>query len=1179
VSQTYGKLSLGFEANQGQVDRRVEFLSRGDGYALFLTPAETVLQLSTADSPPSNEKKIDADQKPKSGRHYSTVRMKLIGANPKPQMKGLDQLPGNSNYFIGKNPTQWRSNVPNYAKVRCENVYPDIDLVYYGNQRQLEYDFVVAPGTDPNVIRLSFEGADKIDIDSQGDLVLSTRGTTLRQHKPRVYQEDGGIREEIVGHYVFKGKHQVGFELGAYDAARSLVIDPVLVYSTFLGGTNQQAGGAIAVDAAGSAYVTGYTISTDFPNTNTDPLPVGGSGDVFVTKLSADGSALVYSTVFGGKDSEEGHDIAVDQNGNAYITGFTLSDDFPTANPFKPVAPAPGGGDAFITKLNATGSALVYSTYLGGSVQDWGYGIAVDTAGNAYVTGATYSSDFPSPQGEHPFGAIFIVKLNAAGTALNYSFFLGAWVDQGLGIAVDASGSAYVTGRTQGGLATVNAFQPEFGGGGPYGLGDAFVAKLNPGGSALVYLTYLGGNDDDQGRSIKVDAEGNTYITGSTRSSDFPTAHAIQSSFGGGNFDAFVAKVSPTGSVLLYSTYLGGSGEENSFDGGRVAIDGSGSAYVTGFTNSFDFPVFNALQSACTCDSGDAFVAKLTPMGSFVYSTYLGGGDAEIGTPSSFSAIAVAGSGDAYVTGVTYSSNFPTTTGALQPVFTGDADVFVTKISENPLLNDSATLFIPVVVSSTGFNNSFFTSELTLTNRGTKDSTLDFTYTSAFGGGSGFVSDSLPAGKQRIIPDAIAYLRTLGIPIPDSGNQGGSLAIRFAGLSVRTDAGATVRTTTAAGTGRVGLSYPGVATQNSFTRSSYLCGLRQTGSYRSNVAIQNVGSPAEGDVVLRLTASSGDPANPVSQVLPEQRLSPGEFRQISGILHSNGLSIANGYVRIDRVSGRAPYYAFAVVNDQASSDSWLIPPISDFTSIVAGQNKLSLPAIVESGPFSSELIMTNVSATSRDLQMSYVADNIQSPDSSANFLITLRSGEQLVIPNLVQYLRDQGISDIGPVGSIYAGALFATVEASDASGIFLGANTSSSGGGGRYGAFYSAVPQCATSSSSAWVYGLQQNRENRTNLALLNTGRIEGEGDVFTIEIFNGDTGQKAETIEGVTLGARQWRQFEAILANYAAGVEQGYARVTRTAGFNPFIAYAVINDGEHPGDRTGDGAFVSSSP
>jgi len=486
---------------------------------------------------------------------------------------------------------------------------------------------------------------------------------------------------------------------------------------------------------------------------------------------------------------------------------------------------------------------------------------------------------------------------------------------------------------------------------------------------------------------------------------------------------------------------------------------------------------------------------------------------------------------------------------------------------------DGLTLFVPVVLSSAGLNNSFFTSELVLTNRGFTNANLQFTYTAAFGGGSGTASASLPAGQQRIVPDAIAYLRSIGIPIPASGNRGGTLAVRFS----TAEGAVTVRTTTALAAGRAGLAYPGVPITTSLTGTSYLCGLRQNATDRSNVAIQNTGTAADGDIVLRLTVISGNPAAPVSQAIPNEILSPGGFRQITEILNSSGLSLTNAYVRIERVSGTAPYFAYAVINDQVTSDGSFIPPIPE--NALAGRTGLTLPVIVETGSFTSELILTNWSTLAKTIRFAYVADAIQAAGNTASFVMNLSPGQQLIVPNLVQFIRDRGVPGIGRVSPTYAGALFATVDTGDFAGIGLGARTSIPGGGGNYGVFYSAVANGTAANTSAWLYGLQQNADNRTNLALVNTGETDGTPDLFTIELFDGETGQKVKVVEGIPINAKGWRQLGSILTAYAPGTKQGYARITRTAGKNPFLAYAVINDGGQPGERTGDGAFVSSSP
>lgn len=487
------------------------------------------------------------------------------------------------------------------------------------------------------------------------------------------------------------------------------------------------------------------------------------------------------------------------------------------------------------------------------------------------------------------------------------------------------------------------------------------------------------------------------------------------------------------------------------------------------------------------------------------------------------------------------------------------------------------TLFVPIVLSASGLNGSFFTSEMTLTNRDSRDATIEYTYTAAFGGGGGTASDTLPPGQQRILPDALAYLKSLGIPMPDSGNRGGTLSVRFSGISSSSQGGVTVRTTTQVAGGRAGLAYSGISNSAALTDSSYLCGLRQDALDRTNVAIQNAGTPAQGDVVLRLTVFSGESSSPVSQVLPDERLSSGGFKQFDQLLSSQGMSLTNGYVRIERVSGEAPYYAYAVINDRVNSDGSFVPPLSE--NALAGRSGLTVPVVVETSSYYSELALTNWSTVRKTLHFSYVADAIQATDNTANFSIDLDPGEQSIIPNLTQYLRDQKVNGIGPFGSSYLGPLFVTVENGDVNGIYISARSLTNGGGGRYGVSYAGVPYGTSAATSAWLYGLQQNGESRTNLGLVNTGEVDANADAFSIELFDGNTGLKVNTIEGITLNAKRGVQIGAILAQYAPGIKQGYAQVVRISGANPFIAYAVVNDGGQPGERTGDGAFISSSP
>ena len=485
----------------------------------------------------------------------------------------------------------------------------------------------------------------------------------------------------------------------------------------------------------------------------------------------------------------------------------------------------------------------------------------------------------------------------------------------------------------------------------------------------------------------------------------------------------------------------------------------------------------------------------------------------------------------------------------------------------------TSIVFVPIILNSSGINGSFFTSALTLTNRGLRDALVDFTYTSAFGEGSGKVSDVLLAGQQRIFANAISYLKSLGLPIPDDGNRGGTLKIRFWGLGSSSDVAATVRTTTAVTGGRAGLSYPAVSLTSTLNAPAYLFGLRQNATDRSNVAIQNVGSEEDGDVTVSLTVYSGENAV-VPVTLPDITVPPGGFRQINSVLDVAGLSVGNGYVRVERVGGTAPYYAYGVINDQANSDGSFVAPVPE--TELRGRDGLTLPVLVEAGTFASELVLTNSSGVTRTVRASFVADGIQTPDASAVFTLQLAPGQQAIFPNFIQTLRDSGVSGIAPAGNPLAGALFVTVDGRDVSGLFVGARTSAPGGGGRYGLFYCGVSYGRAASSVAWLNGLQQNLETRSNLALVNTGEIDDSRDVFRIELFDGDTATRVATIDGISLSPRQWIQFQMILDQYAPGTRQGYARVSRIAGTNPFIAYAVLNDGGEPGARTGDGAYVA---
>lgn len=1053
AGEAYGRLPLSFEANQGQFDPRVLFASRTRGQALFLTANQAVLTLCKPTNKPTKTSnpiadrrdEMPADFKPPTGEPVaaqqsndrvrsvdrsktqrepegqSVLRMKLPGANRSPVIETIDELPGRSNYFIGNDPKKWRTGIANFAKIRYRSVYPGIDLIYHGEESKIEYDFTVAPGANPKTITLAFPGAKSVRIDESGDLILRTSGEEVRQLKPIAYQEKDGRKQPIAVHYVMKGRNQVGFDVSAFDRRKSLVIDPVLSYSTYLGGSSEEAGNGIAIDTAGNAYVTGYTVSSDFPIKNAFQSPLPGFTSAFVTKLNPTGTALVYSTYLGGSQTDVGLAIAVDASGDAYVTGYATSTDFPIVNA---VQPTHGGSnflsDAFVTRLNPSGNALVYSTYLGGSRADVGQGIAVDPWGAAYVTGYTMSTDFPTASAIQPallgrFDA-FATKLNPGGS-LGYSTYLGgSGSDNGYAVAVDSSGQAYVAGGTTSpDFPLLNPMQPDFkgrtifkstdgggqwnsinnglpayigvnaivvdpgtpatvfagtttagifkstsggnswvsantglgttfvnalavhpkntaivfaatvtgvykstNGGGSWSLsqsgpswsvtvdptnpstvyagstsgickstnagsswncktviainssytpgqvnsiavdpvspstiylasnnnfifrttdggsswfvlsgldfggykslvidpsnpatiyagskngkiyksndhgdnwlrqlfapltsditlaidrfvpsmiyagtfgsnvmkstdggaswiphknglsnsfvrsvtvdptntstiyagseagGEGFVVKINAAGSALVYSTYLGGDETNYCTGIAVDGSGSAYVTGATYATNFPTVNPIQAS-AAGFYDSFVAKLNSTGSALVYATYLGGSLNDT---GAGIAVDPSGNAYVTGGTISTDLPSANPLPGAVGDTQGNAFVAKVNTAGSaLVYSTYVGGPPSETSySNDAATSIAVDSSGNAYVTGQTFSSQFPITAGAIQANLRGSDDAFISKIADfDACIQDESNGNILAFNSTTGDYQFVSCGVLTLT--------------------------------------------------------------------------------------------------------------------------------------------------------------------------------------------------------------------------------------------------------------------------------------------------------------------------------------------------------------------------------------------------------------------------------------------------------------------------------
>lgn len=715
ILAAYRNLPLIFEPNRGQSDPKVRFLARGSGYALYLTSGQAVLglqqsALSTRHSAPQ----------------VSWLRMGLVGASTKVSVTGSDQLPGKSNYFIGNDPAKWHRDIPQFARVRYHNVYPGIDLIYYGRQGQLEYDFEVAPGSDPKQVALRFEGSRALKTDANGDLVLTLSGGDVRLQAPRVYQKFGQEERPVAGHFELRSNHEVGFALGAYDRSRAVIIDPLLTYSRYLGGSGAESCSAItglnftpgcpaiAVDAVGNAYIAGSTTSTNFPVTSgayQGTFVTGATANVFVAKLNPSAS-IVFATYLGGEVLDYSAGIAVDNAANVYVAGTTTSTKFPTMNGFQSTPLNPGKNHVFVSKLDAAGAHLLYSTYLSGSGIDIASGVAVDPGGRTYVTGTTTSTEvetgFPSTLGAIQISnrapatnQFFFTKLDPTMTgslSLLYSTYLGGsspttGVVEGGGIAVDSNSNAYITGGTDfADMPLANAYQSAA----PVGK-DVYVAKINPAaasGAQLIYATYLGGSGDDIGYGIAVDKNFFAYVAGSTTSTtltDFhftpPSGVTVFQANNAGARDAFIAKLgvpctgtscTTTSVPFTYFSYLGGTADDV---GTAIAVDSNQGARLTGWTDSANFPSVNNPVQPGPGGGIDAFVARIdttattnTALGH--YSTYLGGAGTDMGT-----GIAVDTQGASYVTGETNSTPFPGASGSVD----GPSDAFVSKLG--PLLN------------------------------------------------------------------------------------------------------------------------------------------------------------------------------------------------------------------------------------------------------------------------------------------------------------------------------------------------------------------------------------------------------------------------------------------------------------------------------------------------------------
>jgi hypothetical protein len=718
VKKTLTQLPSIFEENAGQADARTRFVSRGAGHTLLLGSSGVMLALKKGGGKEGSgvASPVRASGETARGRRapepsYQLVNMRFVGANPRPLIAGEGPLAARVNYFVGRDASKWRTGLKTFAGVRYRELYPGVDLVFHGGPAggRLEYDFVLAPGADYKDVRLSFEGANGLSLGKDGELLLHTKAGTISQSAPVIYQLVNGARRKVSGGYVLRGRREVGFRVGVYDRGAPLVIDPVLVYSTYFFGAAE-----MAVDSAGAVYVVGTAEITagDLPVTpGAFQTTRRGFNDAFVAKLDPTGTALSYLTYLGGDTnsagpgtfSDLGNSIAVDAAGNAYVAGITETTDFPvTPGAFQP---ASGGAyDTFVAKLNPTGSALVYSSYLGGNSTDWSRSIALDAAGSAYVAGGTNSANFPVKNALQPSRKgnsedFFLTKVAPDGKSLEYSTYLGGTeYESGYDarVAVDASGAAYLVGSTYSRdyPVTAVAFQPAPKTPDGFSSGDAVVSKVAPGGASLVYSTYLGGTRSDIATGVALDAAGQAHVTGYTDSEDFPALNALHPTARDPRGNGFLAKLNAAGSGLVYSTYLSGTPRdicrsriipEVFFCGGEyataVATDAAGNAYVTGNTISADFPApADPLQPSPNGPS-DAYVIKLNPAGQTLYATRLGGSSYEEGAD-----IHADSAGAVYLLGYTSSDDFPTVNAyraAPAPGFDFVFGSFVAKLSES----------------------------------------------------------------------------------------------------------------------------------------------------------------------------------------------------------------------------------------------------------------------------------------------------------------------------------------------------------------------------------------------------------------------------------------------------------------------------------------------------------------
>jgi len=891
-----GKLPPVFEANQGQTNPQVKFLFRGRGYTAFLTSGSMVLSLRPANVVPITQKG-DVPIVSRVPASTTTIQFRLTGAAKNPAVVGEGRQLGRVNYFIGNNPANWHTKVPTYGRVRYKNLYPGIDLVYYGNHEQLEYDFAISAGADPGLIQFEIKGASQIETDREGNLVLQTGSGELRFQSPVVYQESNGQRLPVRGTYVLKDATHIAFQVAQHDASKPLVIDPVLVYSTYLGGSGDDQAGGIAVDTAGNVYVAGSTDSTDFPLTTLGSLPAGNT-HVFVAKLDATGSNLIYADYLGGSSQDYGYALALDSANNVYVTGNTASGDFPMVNPFQGTNP---GSNSFLSKISPDGSSLSYSTYFGGNGSDIPSSVAVDGEGDMIIAGYTSSTNLPVANAYEPtvsanLGGMygnygFLTKFNPDGSSLIYSTYFGGnsnpplncggtpcWIPPSsliLGMVLDTAGNAYVTGSTntynlpvtQGAYQTTDSTQP--------GMDTVgFVSKFNISGG-LQYSTYF---YDPSGlmtqlMALAVDGSGSVYATGFTLGNGTlpitstsicdPSVSVWECNY------AFVTKFDAAGATLLYSTYLG---PNNNAVPQAIALDGNNDAYVLGLTPTGSFSTANGIESFS--NGNDLLLVEIDPTASTqLFATYLGGSGSDQPAPAG---MVLDGSGNLYVAGITDSSDFPVTQTAFQGVLGGNTDAFILKIgaASAPAVALSPA-FLQYVSQAVGSNSQPQT--VLLRNMGSAALSISSITTTGDFGETDNCGNGVPAASSCTF--SVAFTPTT----PGS---------RIGTIVIQDDAAGSPHVISMNGTGLGSLV---VLTPSSLSFSSTVLG---TSSAAQTVTLSNSGNAALSISSIQITGDYAQTNNcPAS-------LSAGSTCAINVTFNPTGAGTRNGMVTInDSVAG------------------------------------------------------------------------------------------------------------------------------------------------------------------------------------------------------------------------------------------------------------------------------------